>query len=273
MSSIVDILVVDDEDDWRSRMKELVEGEFTVHEASSREEALSRIEKQFYYCALIDIRLMPSEGNDESGIEILRALARLDEGTKGLILTGHGDNSRLTKAALIDGKAVDYILKKDLDSLERNKLAQDQIREVIITGRKDYLKRYGSGIGQLTAGFTDRKSQSVWETDVIVSIGKGGGYEALTQFLDVLLEAVPPLIPYEPGEPIKIDRTSATVEGRYWSKGLGESVLIKFGRMSDIETMMQSLAPEMVIRRFNHKPYGGFVIKAGLRFEDLPQRT
>jgi ActR/RegA family two-component response regulator len=272
MSTIVEVLIVDDDSDWRMRIRELIGNEFSMDEADSFKEAMLHIQERFYYCAVVDKSLVPHDANDEGGMRVLEALAKLGEGTKGLMLTAYG-NVASTRVALKDWKATDYLEKEALTSADSTIVVRDQIAGMIADAKSDYARHYGSGIDQLIAGFTDPKSKSVWEDEVIMSIGQRGGQRALAEFLDQLLESVPPLIPYHPGEPMKIDRTSAAVAGEYWSKGLGESILVKFGRTAEIEATLQSLAPESVIRHVNHAPYSGFIVKAGLRFVDLPQRA
>lgn len=268
MSSIIAVLIVEDDGDWKARLAELVGKEVTVDEASSLEEALSCIRKRFYYCAVVDKSLIPGEGEDEGGMRVLETLIKLGEGTKGLMLTAFGSIPSARKA-LKDWKVTDYIEKHELKSVEGRKAARDQIHKMIHEARTDYAKRYGSGIDQLTA---DSQNRAIWTANVISMVAAAGKkYEILSRFLDRLLEEIPPLIPYEPGESAKIERASAIVEGRYWSKGLGESVCIRFGKKAAIEAEKQSLAPETIIRRANYDPYGGLILRTGLRFEDLPR--
>jgi ActR/RegA family two-component response regulator len=271
MSPIIDVLIVDDEKDWNARLKELVEEGFTTDAAYSLGEALERIERQFYYGTLVDLRLIEKPEGDESGLQVLEKLVKLNEGTRGVILTAY-PNIESVKVALRDGKAVDYIQKKQLKDPNMRKRAQELIRNMVDVAKADYIKRYGSGITQLTtAVFVTNEHRTIWEYGMI-SIGKGG-HEPLYKFLDLLLHEIPPLLPYKPGEPPFMDTEHATAEGKYWSKGLGESILIKLGRKDRIEAEKQSLASETIIRHVSQGGYGGLILKAGLRFEDLPSKT
>jgi len=271
MSSIIDVLIVDDEKDWMERLEELAGKELTTHKSSTLEEALSYIRKRFYYCALVDKSLIPGEGDDKRGMRVLEALIELGEGTRGLMLTAYGDVPSV-RAALRQWKATDYVEKKELRDMERFKEIQDQIHKMIDDAKADYAERYGSGIHQLTVDLRDPEHRTIWTSNVLstLAVAGEGGLPALSKFLDELLKEIPPLIPYEPGEPPRIDKTTATVEGRYWSTGRGESVLVRFGRRADIEAEKQALAPETVIQHISHEPYGGLILRAGLRFEDLP---
>jgi hypothetical protein len=89
----------------------------------------------------------------------------------------------------------------------------------------------------------------------------------------MLLESLSPLIPYELGEPMKLDPSLATTEGKYWSKGLGESILIKFGKTAAIEPLLPALSAETLVRHVSYGPYSGFVSKIGVPFEDLPETS
>ena len=272
MSPIIDVLVVDDEPRWRERLVALVGEGFSIEEASSLEEALSRVRKRFYYCALVDKSLIPGKGDDEGGMRVLETLVGLGEGTLGLMFTAYGSVPS-AKAALKDWKATDYIEKHKLESPERRKTVRDQIREMIGEARRAYDQRYGSGIVQLTADLVSGKDRAIWTSNVIgfvAPVGEPKGYDVLSRFLDELLREIPPLIPYKPGESAKAERTGAPVQGTYWSKGLGESVIVRFGGRNKIDKEVGELDSESVIRHVSHGVYGGLIRRTKLCFEDLP---
>jgi CheY-like chemotaxis protein len=268
MSSIVDILIVDDEPFWRTRLAELTEDKFTSHQAASLEESLARIEKQFYYCALVDKSLVQGDGSDEKGMRVLERLTRLGEGTRGLMLTAYSD-SPSTRAALLHWKATDYIEKKLLVTQEQQNDLHRRVCEMVEGARADYSKRYQSGIMQLTTT-VDKGEYTVWVDSVLAAVGKSGGYGLLVDILDRLVSHLPPLIPFRPRVPPSIDKSNGTAEGIYWSKGLGEAVIIRFGKKQVLEDEKGKCVPEKVVRYVSHGLYGGLILRADLRFEDLP---
>jgi CheY-like chemotaxis protein len=268
MPSIVDILIVHDNPKWRARLVELTEEEFTNHQVETVQEAFTRIERQFYYCALVDKSLVPGDGKDESGMRVLERLVNLGEGTSGLMLTAYGSIPS-AKAALMQWKATDYIEQSELETQEGQLKFQKLVREMVGGARADYAKRYESGIVQLTAT-VDKGEYTVWVDSVLSAVGRGGGYGLLADFLDRLVWQIPPLIPFKPRVPPIIDKSSGVVEGSYWSKGLGEAVVIRFGRKQVLEDEKGKCAPERVVRYASHGLYGGLILKADLRFEDLP---
>lgn len=99
------ILVVDDEDLARSRLRTLladIPGASVVAEASSGREALHRIEETPVDVVLLDIS-MP--GID--GIEVARHLCALDHAPSVVFCTAHDEHA----LAAFDARAIDYLTK------------------------------------------------------------------------------------------------------------------------------------------------------------------
>jgi len=96
------VLVVEDTADWRTKLVDYLieEGEYNISEADSYEKALKVIRGQPLDVALIDIRLVDWEEENEQGMQLLRELDELAElnGTQSIVVTGYGTKDRMRRA-------------------------------------------------------------------------------------------------------------------------------------------------------------------------------
>lgn len=106
------VLVVDDEDAFRSRLvRALAERGFDATGAGSAEEGVRLAQRESPECAVIDLR-MPRL----SGLHAVRKLHELDPTTRIVVLTGYG--SIATALDAVRSGAVHYLTKPvDIDEL------------------------------------------------------------------------------------------------------------------------------------------------------------
>ena len=99
------LLLVDDDDAFRAAMSgALARRGFVVTAAEGADAAEEAAQKQVFEYALVDVR-MPGK----SGIDLVAALRRIDEGTRIVVLTGYGTITNAVQA--MRAGAVDYLTK------------------------------------------------------------------------------------------------------------------------------------------------------------------
>jgi two-component system, response regulator RegA len=99
------LLVVDDDEAFRLAIGEALERRgFSVSFAAGMEPALNLSREKIFEYALVDVR-MPGG----SGIDLVRALRALDEGTRIVVLTGYGTIANAVEA--MRAGAFDYLTK------------------------------------------------------------------------------------------------------------------------------------------------------------------
>ena len=101
---MADVLVVDDDDVIRETLRELLEDNYQCQEASTAEEALTRLQAQAFDVVLTDIS-MPGL----SGGELLARVRELYPETPVIIMSGLSDQEQAN--SLKSGGAFDYLLK------------------------------------------------------------------------------------------------------------------------------------------------------------------
>ena len=102
------ILIVDDEDLFRSRMQRAFENRgFTVFSAANYDEAIRVIREQKPECAVVDLK-MPGK----SGLELIRDGLKIEPDLKIVVLTGYGSIATATDAVKLGAL---YYLPKPAD--------------------------------------------------------------------------------------------------------------------------------------------------------------
>ena len=113
------LLLADDDDAFREAMsRALGRRGFAVTASRNVNEAEAEAEKQVFEYALVDVR-MPGR----SGIDLVAALRRIDEGTRVVVLTGYGTIANAVEA--MRAGAADYLTKPvDAAACERSLLGR-----------------------------------------------------------------------------------------------------------------------------------------------------
>ena len=140
MSSKGSILIIDDEEEIRESLEQLLKLEgYHPDSATTAEEGLKKVEERLYDLVLLDIKLP-----GQSGFEVLKSIKR-DHPETGVIMITAYDSSQMAFQASKEG-AESYITKPwDNDKLLveiRNLLAKSRLQVENIQLRRA-LKRYG----------------------------------------------------------------------------------------------------------------------------------
>lgn len=125
------ILVVDDEKGVREFLEILLVKEgFDVELATTKEEAMSQIASKKFDLAIIDLKLKDKSG-DESGLDVLRELKKINPETEVLIITAYASLDSAVEALKLG--AFDYLIKpfkvEEIKILLRKALEQKRLKE------------------------------------------------------------------------------------------------------------------------------------------------
>ena len=124
------LLLADDDDAFREAMsRALARRGFAVTASRNVDEAEDAAKKQVFEYALVDVR-MPGR----SGIDLVAALRRIDEGTRVVVLTGYGTIANAVEA--MRAGAADYLTKPvDAAACERSLLGRGA--EAVVGGAEE----------------------------------------------------------------------------------------------------------------------------------------
>jgi DNA-binding NtrC family response regulator len=126
------VLIVDDYADWRGLLSGLLEREgHWVHVAATKEEALAYIaENKDLDLAVLDIRLIDVDENNEDGIHLLAEIRRQLSFTRVIMVTGYGTMETQRKA-FKQYRAFDFFSKAQFDSEEFRDAFQQAIEQAV----------------------------------------------------------------------------------------------------------------------------------------------
>ncbi|MCE7904292.1 MAG: response regulator [Anaerolineae bacterium CFX3] len=116
LSKKYSVLVVDDQDNWRELLIDLLKDDFEVKSASNFNEALEIIRNQDppFHVVVTDMRLNDEETGNEDGLTLIEKLNERGDETKTIVVTGYAtiDTAR---RALSNLAAYDYLEKRPSD--------------------------------------------------------------------------------------------------------------------------------------------------------------
>jgi ActR/RegA family two-component response regulator len=226
------VLIVDDDPSWQENFKETVEQLGCVAQlAGNFRGADSRLNRQHFHLVLVDLRLQEG-AEDLQGMRLVEKVARLDEGTSTIIISGYADATIATEAL----KRFDafYVIEKDrVDPRQFVEL----VHAAVSQADERYQARFASAMDFLSAG-QDVHSWAAEVLSALVGENRTLGLNDLNQLrdlLNVLLDGLFPLLHHRLDLRVLVDRASGVVRGRYWSKALGEAIELKLGSRELVE--------------------------------------
>lgn len=110
----VKILVVDDDDNLRGTLSELLELEgYDVYQAGSAKECMNLVENDFFNVILMDYNLV-----DGTGLDVVKSIRRFNTQSQVIMITAHASLNTVIKA--IQESVYDFLVKPvDFDHLKR----------------------------------------------------------------------------------------------------------------------------------------------------------
>ncbi len=221
------LLIVEDDIDFLDSLRSSFEDEgFYTDGATNLNKALELISRRTYHIALVDINL---GGPDDSklnrdGLEVLKRLHELDEGTKAIVLTGQ-DQPQFAADIVKNYQPSDYIDKgqfiKDKKQLYSKVNEQCESCNIISYGT------YGKKKNKIKAIEFLSMNDPTWVANTLMLIKVKGGYNNLSIFLERFCKPFAPLMPRKHYTQIMnvVDEKRITY-GEFWSKGTGTPIAL-----------------------------------------------
>jgi len=213
------VLVVEDNDATQQNFKKFIERAGPqVDTASTKSEAIEKIRCRTYHVVLIDV-MLTEDTFDRGGIDVLKYLNSLHEGTQAIIASATSD-VRVPVEAWNEG-ALKYLIKKDIQS------SKDLIAKVEEALSNCRLRFYGK-FETLTAYLAGHGEAIYYEGELvnIMNIGMDTIYPTFSMIFTPLL---PVLRIKGATRGLQIDREKRMAWGMLWSKALGHPLWINVG--------------------------------------------
>lgn len=216
------ILIVDDKESWRRNYEKILtkEGHYVLS-VEKLDDAIRIIEEHFFHAAVIDLRLIDKDENNEQGMNILEILHQTGEMT-GLIVISGFPNSDRVKRAYANYNVVDFIEK---DEFEAELLIADI--EKAIMQSESYIKNEENHLIQFAQRELENRTGHIPNNE-LVSL-----FESL----------VKPLLPLAHSDEALESNTNAKLifSSVYWSRFLGKKIILQIGNRKTISEKSEHL--------------------------------
>lgn len=239
------ILVVEDIPENRSTYRITLElDNYLVDCAGSKEEALALIRERTYHAALVDIRLFEADESNTDGLDVVRALNSSGEGTKSVILSGHGSLENAIRA--YESLGIFRFLQKESGTASLQEI-RHAVAACVKISKINLLGKYPSLIALLAGGVN--VAQIVWEGKCLHAL-KSGGAEMLKNAFHTLLDGYLPVLPLAEGNTSEIRDLDGCVRFWLWSKAARSALIGSLERASGVIKPTTLLGSNKEVRRF-----------------------
>ncbi len=236
------ILVVENEDDLRTQYATGLDlADFEVDSAENLQAALDLIEAKTFHVALVDLMLTDSDTTMD-GLEVLKNLQTLGEGTKAIVLSGQ-DNPGTAADTITEYQAVKYIPKSKIIAKGMKYL----IEEISQLATSADLKKYGdAGSSIFSVLARGVENELVWTDSLLRILEPTKRYTGLKKFLTKFCEPMVPLMPKKGSSPpLTFYKEQRFANGKFWSKGLGRPLELVVCRADEAaEILKEENRPE-----------------------------
>lgn len=194
-----------------------------VDSAGDLPSAKARCDERTFHVAIVDIALVPDDYANVDGLDVMRHIRNLGEGTSVLALSGQ-PKTHVAREALKEFNAFDY-LSKELVIEQGMQVIRDA---AIAAANAAELRLYAPVSDPLTflAG-ADPAKEATWVGACLEMWHPKGGYQGLRKFFSRLCDPLAPLLPRTGAEHFTVvDRDGRALTGEFWSKGKGLAVVL-----------------------------------------------
>lgn len=235
------ILVVDDDIRWQEIYREALEGyDYDVVAVGNKDSALDALDKIFFHAAIVDLKLAENEKNRD-GLDVLRRIWVLDEGTRAVVGSGYLDISmfdEFQKMGILSLTEIPTEARKQIDSInfykgtvKKNdpltKIIDTVVRAVEDSWRKSIKQQWSQSPFKIIKDFPAKEAQRLL---------RAGKIEELRPFLSSIVNPLFPWLLPKTEQTIEIKDENKQViafETVCWSRSKGIGVAIRFGRHDD----------------------------------------
>lgn len=254
------VLIVDDNKGVQSTLTEIItEAGLEAVTASSRKEALALCDRRAFDVAFVDKRLVEYNHKNQDGLAIIRHINKKNEGTYLVLLTGYGEYGDAVQLSKDVGEFKP--MQKDVEQAKM----EEEIREVLDEATSRPLPDFKKGLSARL--FCGQEVPGNWEIKATSILKPAVKLLGLMNLLDEIAQTCNPLFERPSDNGIQITSTEAIMAGLYWSRGVGEAVIILLAKnivpdnIPRLDTWPPSLQIGEVLYQAKRKNLIGSIIK------------
>jgi DNA-binding NtrC family response regulator len=179
------VLVIDDQDNWRELLSEVLGDRFEVMSASDYHSARHMIDNQKppFHVVVSDMRLRDEEVGNEDGLRLIEHLNRLGDETKTILVTGY-PTIATAKRALSQLAAYDYLEKHPADG---SGFDIEKFQHTVYAAAQEAEKMRPNGLGDVNYSILLLEPDPLWRCR-LEEILRKEGYQVTTFSTDEHLE-------------------------------------------------------------------------------------
>jgi CheY-like chemotaxis protein len=231
------ILIVEDEKQWRDIYRDAVKGhdpDLTVMTAESRAAAERLIDAAKFAVAFVDISLDTSDGRNTDGLKVMQKIREAGDQTSIIVVTGRGGQDALSIArdALKKYGAYDTVAKMTTDS--------DQLAKLLAGGLQEYRQTATASRTAVRDALRGTTAEMSWDDQVTRAIGYRGDVKNFYGYLLELMGDQLPIVTRDGGQPVTIEPSLRLVHGDFWSRGTAAAGVVCFGAPPQFDEAIES---------------------------------
>lgn len=236
------VLIVDDDTKWQEIYREALEDRYEIYIVGDKHSALSALDQKFFNAAIVDLKLTKDDKNRD-GLDVIRRIWSLDEGTRAIVGSGYVDVSmfdEFQKMGIFSLTEIPTIARKQINSIEFfNGIIKknDPLQKILDTVDKAVEESWRKSIKQQwsQSPFNLVKDFPAKDIQRLLRVGK---IEEIRPFLSSLVRPFFPwLLPKTGNTTQVIDEGGRTIafEAVCWSRAKGGGIAVRFGVHDNFE--------------------------------------
>jgi ActR/RegA family two-component response regulator len=240
------ILIVEDEEEWRQIYKRAVDdyapGQ-TVMMAENRAVAERLIDAAKFAVAFVDVSLDVSDGKNTDGLKVMQKIRDTGDETSIIVVTGRGGQDALSIArdAIKKLGAYDTVPKSSIDPVELEKL--------LAGGLQAYLAAAATSRTAVRDALCGDTATMSWDDQATRAIGFRGDVQKFYGFLNGLMAGRLPIVTRDGGQAVTIESSLHLVHGDFWSRGTAAAAAVCFGAPAQFDEAIENARADGVLLR------------------------
>jgi len=228
------VLVVEDDVSWQGIYKHNIEKSgCDVAIVGSKTEAFEVLERVSFDLALLDVRLDKADDQNIDGLLVLERISKLKEGTKSIVVTGHG-TVKITRDALLNYGAADIREKEEINPrFIRDLVEQQRIHQ------QQKPKLSGWEYGTLLLGKASKEEVFAWESNMQNILKTSGSIDQMYELFQKFVEKLSPILLAKHQNGLQPDKNLDIARGYVWSKRLAQAVGIFMGNEKEMDKIFK----------------------------------
>jgi CheY-like chemotaxis protein len=193
-----------------------------VDKAASKLEALEKVRRRAYHSALVDI-MLTNDPYDRGGIEIIKKINSLDEGTLCIAISAHKTSEAPVRA--YEAGVYKYLIKGEI------RVPEDYLG-IIRAALKDCKPKLFGRFDNLAAYLARPELKPYWESEAMSALGTdAAGLER------ILAQAFGPVLPVlrRTGQDrcLLASKSGRALNGIFWSRAIGQPIWVSIARKDE----------------------------------------